>query len=134
MTTALDTSILLDVLTEDSEHGPSSTRSIEKARRRGPLVISPVVWAEIRAFFSDDESMDRALEEADVRYDEFDRQIADLAGGYWRSYRKRGGTRKRILADFLIGAHAVRRGGRLLTRDRGFFRRYFRGLEVIVPG
>jgi predicted nucleic acid-binding protein len=36
-----------------------------------------------------------------------------------------------VIGDFLIGAHGQVRGGRLLTRDRGFFRRHFRELEVL---
>jgi predicted nucleic acid-binding protein len=61
-----------------------------------------------------------------------DLACADLAGATWREYRRRGGSRTRVVADFLVGAHAQVRGGRLLTRDRGFFRRYFKDLRVGV--
>jgi predicted nucleic acid-binding protein len=60
-----------------------------------------------------------------------DQECADVAGALWREYRRSGGQRTRLIADFLIGAHAQVRGSRLLTRDRGFFRRYFIGLEVL---
>jgi hypothetical protein len=43
------------------------------------------------------------------------------------------GPRKRLVADFLVAAHAQVRTGRLLTRDRGFFRRYFTELDVVEP-
>ena len=49
------------------------------------------------------------------------------------SYRKRGGKRTRVFADFLIGAHAGASAQRLLTRDRGFFRTYFADVEVLDP-
>lgn len=55
------------------------------------------------------------------------------AGRAWRAYRARGGSRERVIADFLIGAHARARADRLLTRDRGFFRAYFEGLLVVDP-
>jgi predicted nucleic acid-binding protein len=44
-----------------------------------------------------------------------------------------GGTRERVIADFLIGAHAMAKADRLLTRDRGFYRRYFKDLTVLDP-
>jgi predicted nucleic acid-binding protein len=56
-----------------------------------------------------------------------------LAGNVWKDYRSQGGSRSRMVADFLIGAHAQIECDRLLTRDRGFYRKYFKGLKVIEP-
>ena len=56
-----------------------------------------------------------------------------LAGDFWHEYRKKGEQKNRIVADFLIGAHAVAQCDCLLTRDRGFYRKYFKNLEIIDP-
>ena len=40
---------------------------------------------------------------------------------------------ERVIADFLVGAHAVTGSDRLLTRDRGFYRSYFERLAVLDP-
>ena len=60
-------------------------------------------------------------------------ETAILASTVWKVYRSRGGRRERMVADFLIGAHALSQAERLLTRDRGFYRAYFSRLKVLDP-
>lgn len=43
------------------------------------------------------------------------------------------GPRSRVVADFLVGAHASVQADRLLTRDRGFHRAYFGELTILDP-
>jgi predicted nucleic acid-binding protein len=68
-----------------------------------------------------------------VRFVPLDEQAARAAGGAWRHHRERGGDRRRVIADFLIGAHAGVAADRLLTRDRGFYRSAFAELAVLDP-
>ena len=60
-------------------------------------------------------------------------EAAETAGGMWAAYRRSGGPRTRVVADFLIAGHASRHADTLLTRDRGFGREHFAGLPVIDP-
>ena len=56
------------------------------------------------------------------------------AGRRWKAFRARGGPRRdRVIADFLVGAHALLAADVLLTRDRGFYRSAFSGLRVMEP-
>lgn len=132
MVTAVDSSILFDILTDDPLHGAGSLGALRTARQAGALLASPIVWAEVRAFFKTPETMMDVFSSAGIVFDPFDRDCADLAGQAWARYRKQGGARVRLIADFLIGAHAQVRGGRLVTRDRGFYRRYFSGLVILT--
>ncbi len=93
-----------------------------------------VVWAEVRAWFPDDESCADSLRVLGIRFDALRPEAATLAGRLWKEHCARKGTdRRRVVADFLIGAHARVQADTLLTRDRGFYRAYFDGLRVNDP-
>ncbi len=134
MKTAVDTSVLLDVLGADARFGESSRAALRAAYDAGALVACEVTWAETRAHFPSDEAFESALGLVGLRFDPVSRETVALAGRLWRERRsglRRG--RERVVADFLIGAHARIQAEALLTRDRGFYRKYFRGLRVIEP-
>ena len=78
MITAIDSSVLLDVLTNDAVHGPASLRALDTARGLGRLVVCPIVWAEVGAFFPHIERMRLALNAAGIVFDPFDEQSASL--------------------------------------------------------
>ena len=133
MITAVDTSVLLDVFLDDPRFGQSSADTLRQCLREGALQACPVVWAELRAAFDDERLFRRTVSTLGVVYAEFSDETASLGGENWQAYRRNGGKRDRIMADFLIGAHALRQCGRLLTRDAGFFRGYFVGLTIVEP-
>lgn len=133
MITAVDTNVLLDIFTADPTHGEASRRGLATCLREGRAVVCEVVWAEVSAAFPDVSQAREAMIAADVQYTVMSTEAASLAGGSWRTYRQAGGPRERLVADFLVGAHAATAADRLLTRDRGFYRRYFTDLEVFDP-
>jgi predicted nucleic acid-binding protein len=131
--TAVDTNVLLDVFSADAVHGPPSRHALHDALREGSVVACDVVWAEIAGAFPSSTAAAQAMERLGVGYGALDMAASLLAGDSFRRYRRRGGRRDRVIADFLVGAHASTRADRLLTRDRGFYRSYFAGLVVVDP-
>jgi predicted nucleic acid-binding protein len=131
--TAVDTNVLLDVFGEDAEFGRRSAGALRRCIAEGKLVACDVVWAETCAWFPDAEAAENALSTLRVDYSQLARATALAAGRAWQEYREAGGTRERMVADFVIGAHAVAQADRLLTRDRGFYRSYFAELPILDP-
>lgn len=133
MTTALDTSVLLDVLVPDERYSELSAAAIETAATAGVLVVCDVVYAELSVYFPSRRECDDFLGDNEIQVESLGRDALFLASRVWRTYRKQGGTRQRILPDFLIGGHAQVQAARLVTRDRGFYRSLFPELVVADP-
>jgi predicted nucleic acid-binding protein len=133
MITAVDTSILLDVFLPDKIFADASSRLLKMAYDEGALIMCDIVYAELVPQFEERSMLDNTLATINVNLSPVDTEIVCLAGKKWGEYRKSGGTRKRIITDFLIGAHAVIKAERFLTRDRGFYRSYFPELTILSP-
>ena len=130
----MDSSVLLDVLSADPQFGPRSREALRKAYASGALLACEVVWAEVRAHFWNEASFQETLSLLGVRFDPISEEAARLAGQHWSEYcSSHRSSRNRVVADFLIGAHAQLQAESFLTRDRGFYRHYFSGLRVQDP-
>jgi predicted nucleic acid-binding protein len=133
MITAVDSSVILDVLTDSGDFTKSSEDALKTADSDGKLIICDCVLAEIFPTLNDEVLFKEFLSDWKLEYIPSSKESALLAGKYFAIYLSRGGPRKQIIPDFLIGAHAFSHADRLLARDRGYLREYFDGLQIWDP-
>jgi predicted nucleic acid-binding protein len=133
MRTAVDTNVFLDILRPNPAFVDNSERWLAKLATQGDLVICDMVFAELCSQFPTIENAVLFLYDLDVRIESLSHEASFAASRAWLQYRKSGGKRERILADFIIGAHAQNQCDGLLSRDRGFYREHFETLKLIDP-
>jgi predicted nucleic acid-binding protein len=137
--TAVDTNIFVALFAGDEQATPAARYALEGASERGSLVVSPAVYAELVAGWSPD-AVETFFDEKRIEVDwDLGREVWLTAGSRYGEYalsreRRRGDSApRRILADFVIGAHALHRTAALLTLDRGVYAAAFPDLELLAP-
>jgi predicted nucleic acid-binding protein len=155
MITAVDTNIILDVLIPNEPFSESSKKLLDAHLSKGRLILCEVVYAELAAQFPSEEELKQFLTETGMRLEYSNEKSLYMAGTRWAQYAKKGnkvrftcgqcghafgvtcphcsvGITKRlqVLADFLIGAHALVKADCLLSRDLGIYKTYFNDLRI----
>ncbi|MDX1901836.1 MAG: type II toxin-antitoxin system VapC family toxin [Gammaproteobacteria bacterium] len=133
MITLIDTNILLDIFGADPKFGHASSKMLRKCLKEGAVHACEIVWAETATAFPNPILFKQSMDTLSIEFSAMSEESALLAAKAWHHYRLNGGKRERVIADFLIGAHASLQGKRLLTRDRGFYRKYFKSLSILDP-
>ena len=131
--TLVDTSVLLDLVTDHPQWSDWSLARLEDAALAGPVLINDIVYAETSIRYNRIEDLDSMLAEARIELAPMPRSALFLAGKAFQRYRMAGGARTGVLPDFFMGAHASIEGWPLLTRDTGRYRSYFPKLRLISP-
>ncbi len=129
----VDSNVILDVVTDDPHWKDWSSTALARCADEGPLVINPLIYAEVSTGFSRIEELDEVLPPDFFRREALPWEAAFLAGKCFLDYRRRGGARRSPLPDFYIGAHAAIKGLVLLTRDARRYRTYFPRLTILAP-
>jgi predicted nucleic acid-binding protein len=128
-----DSNILLDVITENPDWGAWAQTALNQWGQRGPLLINPVIYAELAPEYPAIEELDAAIADVGLEFREIPRAALFLAAKAHVLYRRRGGTRVGVSPDFFVGAHAAVLGIPLLTRDPWRVRGYFPSVRLITP-
>ena len=131
--TLVDTSVLIDVATDDPNWADWSQQKLERASLQGPLLINEIIYAELSVGFDRIEELNAFLTGAGTEMHYLSAPALFLAGKAFAQYRRAGGIRSSILADFFIGAHAMVSRLPLLTRDARKYQTYFPDIKVITP-
>ena len=138
MTTAIDTNVFISLWDRDPILNTAAQSALDAAYKRGGLIVAAPVFAELMAAPGRDQSfLDRFFQEARIAIDwNLDEATWRTAGRAFQAYaarrrKQRDPGPRRILADFIIGAHAVQKGYRLLTLDDRFYQRSFSGLQIV---
>ena len=129
----VDTNVLVDVLENEPEWADWSINQLRAQSKVHPLAINPVIYAELSLTFSTVEALDETIENLGLAVMELPRPALFLAGKAFVRYRRRGGKKSNVLADFFIGAHAAVLGCPVLTRDARRYQTYFPSVALITP-
>lgn len=154
MIAAVDTNILLDILVADKKHFADSKNLIDTCIGQGQLIISEVVYAELASQFASESELKVFLSSTSIKLIYSNEKALALAGERWKGYSKRRkkelqcsecgkfvtahcencnsiiSSRQRMVSDFMIGAHALSHAELLLSRDRGFYKTYYKDINV----
>jgi predicted nucleic acid-binding protein len=129
----VDTNVLLDVLENDPAWAEWSLRQLRAQAQTHGFAINPIIYAELSLAFDSVPTLDAAIAGMGLDFEELPRPALFLAGRAYLEYRRQGGTKSNVLADFFIGAHAAARNWGILTRDARRYRSYFPGVPLVTP-
>jgi len=154
MISAIDTDILLDILIPDKRYAESSKSLVEKFKEKGKLHICEIVYSELASQFSFSEELELFLQDTGINLQHSNRKSLSIAGERWKKYAAERSQslqcavcgkelsvecpqcssiiscRQHIISDFIIGANALTHADLLLSRDRGYYKTYFKELVV----
>ena len=129
----VDTNVLVDVLEDEPKWADWSVRQLRAQSQVHELVINPVIYSELSLTFDSVKALDEALESMGLTLQELPRPALFLAGKAFVKYRRGGGSKGNVLADFFIGAHAAVLSCSILTRDARRYRNYFPTVQLLTP-
>jgi predicted nucleic acid-binding protein len=129
----VDTNVLLDVLEEDSQWAAWSQNQLDAASATDTLAINPIIYSELSMAFTRIEELEAVIADAALTVEAIPREALFLAGKAFLRYRRSRGTKRSVLPDFYIGAHAAVMQWPLLTRDVSRYQTYYPTVTLITP-
>ena len=128
-----DTNVLLDIATADPLWLAWSENQFRAAAAQGPILINPIIYAELAPAFASAADLDRWLDPAVFQRLPLPYAAGWLAAQAFVKYRRPGGAKTSPLPDFYIGAQAEIEQRTVVTRDAVRYRTYFPNVVLIAP-
>lgn len=129
----VDTNVILHLIDDRQPDSQRVLASFIKMNHAHALVANEIIFAEVSPNFVSADAVRDQFEALGIAIKRLDLDECFRAGEAFRNYRRNGGPRTTILADFLIGAQASVRGWPIFTRDTKRFSTYFPEVEMIDP-
>ena len=129
----VDTNVLLDLVEDDLRWAAWSIEQLDIASASHSLAINAVIYSELSMAFERIEQVEAVVNDAALKVETIPREALFLAGKVSLRYRRQRGTKKGVLPDFFIGAHAAVMQWPLLTRDIQRYKTYFPTVQLITP-
>ena len=136
MRTAIDTNVISSIWSGEPSAAQSAAR-LGTAQLAGGLVISPIVFAELHAYpGANSEFVVNFLKATGIMVDfRLEEAVWAETGQRFARYATRrrqsaGAGPRRLVADFLIGAHALVQADRLFTLDAKVYAQDFLEIQL----
>jgi predicted nucleic acid-binding protein len=129
----VDTNVLIDVLNNEPQWADWSIHQLRVQSKIHVLSINPIIYAELSCTFKKVEDLDEVLQVMEFKFNQIPKPALFLAGKAFQRYRRQGGVKNSILADFFIGAHAAVSRLPVLTRDTQRYQTYFPTVKLVSP-
>jgi len=129
----VDTNVLVDVLEDDPSWADWSEHQLRIQSRVHELLVNPVIFSELSLLFDSVKAVDQAIDGMGLTFQEIPKPALFLASRAFVKYRRAGGNKTNVLADFFIGAHAAVLNCGILTRDAARYRNHFPRVTLVVP-
>ena len=129
----VDSCVLLDLFTNDSNWADWSENILDRYSQTNSLYINSIVYTEVSIGFNKIEEVENAINELGIKVLEIPREALFLTGKVFLKYSKNKGSKNSPLPDFFIGAHATVSKFELITRDPAKYKAYYPQLTLIQP-
>ena len=129
----VDTNVLIDVLNNEPQWADWSIHQLRVQSKIHVLSINPIIYTELSCTFKKVEDLDEVLQVMELKFNQIPKPALFLAGKAFQRYRRQGGVKSSILADFFIGAHAAVSRLPVLTRDTQRYQTYFPTVKLVSP-